>query len=48
MIMRPEQSPPESLPTGFENRFVDNEPRGIEIDNLVAEGEPFDFSQDEE
>lgn len=48
MIMRPEQSPPESLLTGFENRFVDNEPRGIEIDNSEAEGEPFDFGEGDE
>ena len=48
MTMRPEQSPPDSSPTGLENRFVDNEPRGIEIDNSDAEGEPFDFGQDDE
>lgn len=48
MTMRPEQSPPASSPTGPENRFVDNEPRGIEIDNSDAEGEPFDFGQGDE
>lgn len=48
MTMRPEQSPPASSPTGSESRFVDNEPRGIGIDNSDAEGEPLDFGQDDE